>query len=321
MKRALLREVFADDPSMLAVIEQEEQTRLLQQLLMAATTKEKLEIARGVELLKGEKGDEPSDERLVALIEPLIPDPIPGKDGKDGIDGHTPTKEELLAIIEPLIPEVEDGKPGKDGTSVTAQDVLDLILSLEGEQAANFGKALGAKIDISQIRNAGSFIYKGTRYRFEELMHGAGSGGGSSTGMTLTPETPTGVVDDSNVTFTVANEPLYITVNGASYKVGQGTYLSYSGGTITLSSAVGTGGFIQSWYNASGTQELTAESPTGTVDDSNVTFTVSNEPLYIVVNGAQYRVGQGTYVSYVAGTITLSSPVGSGGFIESYYNS
>ncbi len=65
---------------------------------------------------------------------------------------------------------------------------------------------------------------------------------------------------------------------------------------------------------------LTVENPTGTVDDSNVTFTVTHQPLYIVVNGAQYTVGTGTYTSYLAGTITLSSPVGVGGFITSFYN-
>lgn len=64
---------------------------------------------------------------------------------------------------------------------------------------------------------------------------------------------------------------------------------------------------------------LNFEIPVGTVNDSNVTFTVSNEPEYINVNGAQYTVGLGLYASYVAGTITLTSPVGTGGFIISAY--
>lgn len=65
---------------------------------------------------------------------------------------------------------------------------------------------------------------------------------------------------------------------------------------------------------------LTQETPVGTVDDSNVTFTVTNTPLYLVVNGGQYAAGQGMYASFLAGTITLSAPVGSTGFITSYYN-
>lgn len=70
-----------------------------------------------------------------------------------------------------------------------------------------------------------------------------------------------------------------------------------------------------------GGSTLAFETPTGAVDDSNTSFVVLNEPLYILVNGAQYLVGTGLYSSYVAGTVTLSSPVGTGGFIRSAYNS
>jgi hypothetical protein len=55
--------------------------------------------------------------------------------------------------------------------------------------------------------------------------------------------------------------------------------------------------------------------PVGTVDDSNVTFTVSSKPMFIIVNGGFYREGKGIYTSYSGGTITLSSPVGNDGFI------
>jgi hypothetical protein len=75
------------------------------------------------------------------------------------------------------------------------------------------------------------------------------SGGGGS-GSTLTVEDPAGTVDDSNTTFTVMNTPLFLDVNGAVYVEGTGTFVSYVVGVITLSSAVGTGGFIRSFYNA-----------------------------------------------------------------------
>jgi hypothetical protein len=64
----------------------------------------------------------------------------------------------------------------------------------------------------------------------------------------LQKETPSGTINDSNVTFTVANEPFFINVNGGIYEVGDGIYLSYSSGTITLAAPVGTGGFIKSYY-------------------------------------------------------------------------
>ena len=75
-------------------------------------------------------------------------------------------------------------------------------------------------------------------------------GGGSGTGKTLTAETPAGTVDNSNTSFTVLHTPLFIDVNGSIYTVGTGTFSGFSGGVITLSSAVGTGGFITSFYNA-----------------------------------------------------------------------
>lgn len=72
---------------------------------------------------------------------------------------------------------------------------------------------------------------------------------------------------------------------------------------------------------ATGGGGISFETPAGNVDNSNTVFTVANTPLYIIVNGAQYRVGNGIFTSFMAGTITLSVPVGTGGFIESAFAS
>ena len=40
-----------------------------------------------------------------------------GEDGEDGEDGKTPTKDELLALIKPLIPEPIKGEKGDSGTA------------------------------------------------------------------------------------------------------------------------------------------------------------------------------------------------------------
>src|SRR3990167_661609 len=67
-----------------------------------------------VSQLKGETGNKgidgkdahtPTNEELLALIIPLIPEPINGK---------TPTKEEILSLIKPLIPKVKDGETPSD---------------------------------------------------------------------------------------------------------------------------------------------------------------------------------------------------------------
>lgn len=70
---------------------------------------------------------------------------------------------------------------------------------------------------------------------------------------------------------------------------------------------------------ASGGGGVSFETPVGDVNDTNMTFTVTNTPKYINVNGLIYTVGNGIFTSYVAPTITLNTPVGTGGFIQSAY--
>lgn len=63
------------------------------------------------------------------------------------------------------------------------------------------------------------------------------------------------------------------------------------------------------------TSVLTA---TGTINDSNTTFTFASEPAILIINGASYQQTGGAITwTWTAGTLTvaLSSPVGSGGSI------
>ena len=61
----------------------------------------------------------------------------------------------------------------------------------------------------------------------------------------LTKIVVNGTRNDSNVTFTSATEPTYLVINGMWYEsTGGAITWSWSAGTITLSSAVGTGGAI-----------------------------------------------------------------------------
>ncbi len=55
---------------------------------------------------------------------------------------------------------------------------------------------------------------------------------------------------------------------------------------------------------------------TGTVNDANLAFTAANQPTVLVINGAAYQTTGGAITwTYVAGAITLSAPVGTGGSI------
>jgi len=57
------------------------------------------------------------------------------------------------------------------------------------------------------------------------------------------------------------------------------------------------------------------ETPSGAVDGSNTSFTVSNEPAWIIVDGITYFAGAG--YTYGAGTLTIDTPPVS--FIRSIY--
>ncbi len=80
--------------------------------------------------IKGEKGDTATDEHLVSLIEPLIPEPIQGEPGKDGKDG-----ESIVGPMGPMGPAGKDGqsivgppgKDGKDGKDVSELDIKAVI--------------------------------------------------------------------------------------------------------------------------------------------------------------------------------------------------
>lgn len=64
---------------------------------------------------------------------------------------------------------------------------------------------------------------------------------------------------------------------------------------------------------ATGTASINPITVTGTVDDSNTTFTASSAPSMVNINGAFYVHGHGVTIS---GTnITTDNPVGTGGFI------
>lgn len=139
----------------------------------------------------------------------------------------------------------DKGDAGRDGTDLTAADFIESVNSLKGKEAAAFSQAIGAKIDISHVRNAGSFIFNGNLYKTEELMHGGGS---SSTGSTLSTEVPVGVIDGSNNIFTVTHTPVFVMIDGNTRVEGYG--YTYAAPTITVDPLLAPTQAIISFYNA-----------------------------------------------------------------------
>lgn len=148
-----LKRIFQDDEEMLKLLEQKEQTELLKELVKdkvisdIETKQVKIEFLKGE---PGEKGDSPTPEEITALIEPLIPDPIPGEEGKrgrDGIDG--------VGI---------QGIPGKDGSPDTGiiiatklnglKEVLEPKVIIGYEDGDTIIKRIKKqKLELSDIRN------------------------------------------------------------------------------------------------------------------------------------------------------------------------
>lgn len=209
-----------------------------------------------------------------------------GRDGRDGIDGVNGNDGR----------DGRDGIDGKDGSPDSPQQVADKVNTLyekikpdviigwkdlqnkiQSKVPDNFDVRIGvSKTEIKNLTN-----------RIISLESSSGSGGGH----TIQDE-GSGLTQRTNLNF-----------------VGAGVTVTDDSGNdatkVTISGSAGTA--------------LNKETPVGSVDDSNVTFTVSNEPFYLNVNGQILEVGDGVYSSYSLGTITLSVPVGAGGFIKSYY--
>lgn len=62
---------------------------------------------------------------------------------------------------------------------------------------------------------------------------------------------------------------------------------------------------------------LSVETPTGTVDGANVTFTVSDDPLFVVVDGLIRVEGQG--YTFTGGTITVDALAPPVQYIRSFF--
>jgi len=191
----------------------------LASVLLGDSQKELLDsIFEKVRFLKGEKGDTPTDEELIALIRPLIPEPI---------EGHTPTDEELIDLIRPLIPEPSkaptkkdliplikslipdpvEGEPGKDGTEIKAEQIAEKLNTLKEAIDASVIKGGVTKKEFDEHGKeilAGMAKVDGRIKLIDQRWHGGGGGGvstvshdGTLTG-TGTPSSPLSVVSLNN---------------------------------------------------------------------------------------------------------------------------
>lgn len=119
------------------------------------------------------------------------------------------------------------------------------------------------------------------------------------------------VTEAKSIRISPGRSLLQLYVDGS--KKGAIQYLNLIAGTgITLSynQAYGRNDVT---ITATGTASLSPIAVTGTVDDSNTSFTAASTPNLVIVNGASYRHGHGVTISGTS--ITLDNPVGTNGDI------
>lgn len=197
-----------------------------------------------------------------------------GEKGEKGEDGYSPSIQDITNQVLSKIELPKNGKDGKDGfvpikgiDYLTENDIAflkqEVLKSLpvqkqNDEDFLHLFTKKGKKLSIKHIDGLEQTISAFSNQLGRGYLHGGGDTVKAGTNITLTSnsdgtktitagggtvETPTGTIDNSNVTFTVTTIPKWIVVNGAQYFEGAG--YSRVGLTLTLESVVGTGGFIR----------------------------------------------------------------------------
>lgn len=130
------------------------------------TNEEMVELIKPLipEPLKGQDGASPTDEKLVSLITPLIPKPVNGK---------TPTEEELVELFKPLLPEIKESIEETPNTLVTKVNKSDLkikknIIDVNWEEYKNKETTIEDVKDLPETIN---------RLRHSVAGYGRGGGG------------------------------------------------------------------------------------------------------------------------------------------------
>jgi len=121
-----------------------------------------------------------------------------------------------------------------------------------------------------------------------------------STGANMMFKIPTGLVNSSNTSYTVASEPLYVVADGVTYYDGAG--YTYSPLTVTMTNPPTQ--YIR--YVIVDTPDVITEIPSGSVNSSNVTFTVTDFPTMIVADGTTYFENDGYTIDGF--TVTMDNP-------------
>lgn len=108
-------------------------------------------------------------------------------------------------------------------------------ISPQGEQSTSAEISALANLTALGTSAPGEFLRKTGATTFENATPAGGSG--------VTVATPTGTVDGSNTSFTVASQPKWVIVDGMTYF--ETLHYTYSTGTITMNELLAPTQFIR----------------------------------------------------------------------------
>lgn len=205
---------------------------------------------------KGDKGDTPTKEEIVSIVQRLLPNVVTEHLISTIVnqlpkpkEGKTPTKEELLDIIEPLVPQI-DIESLRDDVTNTVLKRLPLIEKSIVEKIEKKPKKKASVQDIDGLEQTLSAFRN-------QLANGYLHGGGvpsltAGTGITLTPKSDGGFIvtstggvgawvilaaDGTTTTFSVASQPTDVNSDGAILLLNNGYTYNSGAGTITFTNA------------------------------------------------------------------------------------
>lgn len=224
---------------------------------------QKMEI-QGAEIItiKGKEGEPPTDEHLLELITPLIPDPIKGDDGEDYVLTETDKREIAKSITVPIVERVVETIVEKQ--PIVTNEIKEVAVTDNGEVIVGKINGLDSesdnlKIDISHIKGI-DILEKSFDSKISSIPRGTIGGGG--------------------------NRPLQIQSSGVIKEkvarvlnfIGSGvnSIVRTADGVVTISLVAGAGSTVYS------------ETPSGLINGSNTIYTTANtitNVLSFAING------------------------------------
>lgn len=177
----------------------------------------------------------------------------------------------------------------------------------------------GVRISVSSIGGGAAKVVDMRLLRLEQGS-ASGGGGGGATASYVDREVPTGSINGSNATFTLASTPVagsdHVWLNGVLQNAGGSDYTITGTSIVFVAAPLAGNALVVSYRTSNGTTTFSdKEVPAGAINDSNVTFTLAHTPVagaeYVYLNGV-LQAGSGSDYSISAGTITLVNAPSSG---------